>query len=65
MTKVAIVTGSSKGIGAGLAKAYQELGYAVVGTALSIDSSAQPSLVTVAGDITDPETARRVPHELS
>ena len=34
--KVAIVTGASRGIGAGLASAFREAGYAVVGTAMTI-----------------------------
>ena len=58
--KVAIVTGASQGIGAGLAKAYRELGYAVVATALSIDPSEDPRVLTIAGDITAPETSERI-----
>jgi NAD(P)-dependent dehydrogenase (short-subunit alcohol dehydrogenase family) len=30
--KVAIITGASQGIGAGLTRAYRELGYAVIAT---------------------------------
>ena len=40
--KVAIITGASHGIGAGLVEAYRELGYAVIATARSIASSADP-----------------------
>ncbi len=58
--KVAIVTGASRGIGAGLVKAYRELGYAVVATSLSIESSEDPSVLTVAGDIGTPDTAERI-----
>jgi NAD(P)-dependent dehydrogenase (short-subunit alcohol dehydrogenase family) len=58
--KVAIVTGASQGIGAGLTTAYRELGYAVIATALSIGPSEDPDIVTVAGDIADPEAAQRV-----
>ncbi len=32
--KVAVITGASQGIGAGLTRAYRELGYAVIATAL-------------------------------
>jgi NAD(P)-dependent dehydrogenase (short-subunit alcohol dehydrogenase family) len=58
--KVAIITGASQGIGAGLAKAYRELGYAVVAAALSIEPSEDSGIATVEGDIADPDTARRV-----
>ncbi len=58
--KVAIITGASHGIGAGLVDAFRNAGYGVVGTARSIPASADPGYVTVAGDIADPETAERV-----
>ncbi len=58
--KVAIITGASQGIGAGLTKAYRGLGYVVIATALSIGPSEDSGIVTVAGDIADPETAQRV-----
>jgi NAD(P)-dependent dehydrogenase (short-subunit alcohol dehydrogenase family) len=58
--KVAIITGASQGIGAGLAKAYRERGYAVVVTARSIGPSEDPGLVAVEGDIADPDTAQRI-----
>jgi NAD(P)-dependent dehydrogenase (short-subunit alcohol dehydrogenase family) len=61
--KVAIVTGGSQGIGAGLTKAYRELGYAVVATALSIEPSEDAGIVAVAGDIADPDTAQQVVDE--
>ncbi len=58
--KVAIVTGASQGIGAGIAKAYRELGYVVIATARSIGPCEDPGIVTIEGDIADPETAQRV-----
>ena len=58
--KVAIITGASQGIGAGAVKAYLDLGYKVVATSRSIAPSSDPDVVTVAGDIADPATARRV-----
>lgn len=58
--KVAIVTGASQGIGAGLVPAYRDLGYAVVATARSIGPSDDSGVVTVAGDLADPATAQRV-----
>jgi NAD(P)-dependent dehydrogenase (short-subunit alcohol dehydrogenase family) len=58
--KVAIVTGASQGIGAGLARAYRERGYAVIAAARSIGTSEDPGVVTVEGDIADPDTAQRI-----
>jgi NAD(P)-dependent dehydrogenase (short-subunit alcohol dehydrogenase family) len=58
--KVAIVTGASHGIGAGLAAAFHHAGYAVVGTARSIPSSEEPDILTVQGDIAEAGTAQRV-----
>ena len=58
--KVAIITGTSHGIGAGLAAAFRLAGYAVVGTARSIAASGEPGVLTVQGDIAEAETAERV-----
>jgi NAD(P)-dependent dehydrogenase (short-subunit alcohol dehydrogenase family) len=61
--KVAIITGASRGIGAGLTTAFRELGYTVVATALSMEESEDAGIVAVAGDIADPDTAQRVVDE--
>jgi NAD(P)-dependent dehydrogenase (short-subunit alcohol dehydrogenase family) len=58
--KVAIVTGASKGIGAGVAAAFAGAGYAVVATARSIESFDELDVVAVQGDIGEVETAQRV-----
>jgi NAD(P)-dependent dehydrogenase (short-subunit alcohol dehydrogenase family) len=58
--KVVVVTGASQGMGAELVKAFRERGYRVVATARSIKPSDDPDILTVAGDIADPATARRV-----
>ena len=58
--KVIVVTGASQGIGAEVVKAFRKLDYRVVATARSIKTSEDPDIVTVAGDIADPDTARRV-----
>ncbi|MDR6612068.1 NAD(P)-dependent dehydrogenase (short-subunit alcohol dehydrogenase family) [Leifsonia sp. 1010] len=58
--KVAVITGASQGIGAGLVEGYRGLGYAVVANSRSIAPRADDSLVTVAGDISDPDVAERV-----
>ena len=55
--QVAIITGGSRGIGAGLVAAYHQRGWAVVVNDLSIDPSTQDGIVTVAGDISKPATA--------
>ena len=57
---VAVITGASRGIGAGLAAAFRRAGYAVVATSRSIPSSSEPELLTVRGDIARPETAQHV-----
>ena len=59
-TRVAIVTGASQGIGAGVAAALRAAGYSVVGTARSIRASVDPDFVTVDGDIAEPQTAGRI-----
>jgi NAD(P)-dependent dehydrogenase (short-subunit alcohol dehydrogenase family) len=58
--RIAIVTGASQGIGAGIAEAFREAGYGVVVTARSIQPSGDPDVLAVAGDIADPATADRV-----
>jgi NAD(P)-dependent dehydrogenase (short-subunit alcohol dehydrogenase family) len=60
LRKVAIITGASQGIGAGLVDGFRRAGYAIVGTARSIASSEDPDFVTVDGDIADADTSRRV-----
>jgi NAD(P)-dependent dehydrogenase (short-subunit alcohol dehydrogenase family) len=58
--RVAIVTGASQGIGAGIVTALLALGYAVVGTSRSIEPSEIDNMITVPGDIAELETAKRV-----
>jgi NAD(P)-dependent dehydrogenase (short-subunit alcohol dehydrogenase family) len=58
--KVAIITGASQGIGEGLVRAYRDRNYRVVANSRSIKPSADPDIVTVAGDIADPKTAERI-----
>jgi NAD(P)-dependent dehydrogenase (short-subunit alcohol dehydrogenase family) len=60
---VAIITGASQGIGAGLVKAYRNRNYRVVATSRSIKQGGDPDVVAVAGDIGDPATAERVVKE--
>jgi NAD(P)-dependent dehydrogenase (short-subunit alcohol dehydrogenase family) len=58
--KVAIITGASQGIGAGLVAAFRHAGYAVVGTSRSIRPSDESGYLTVQGDISEAKTAKRV-----
>jgi len=59
MSKVVIITGASRGIGAGLVTGYRQAGYAVVGVAKSAPPSDEPDYVTVQGDISEEGTAQR------
>lgn len=61
--KVVIITGASQGIGAALVSAYLDRNYRVVATSRSIKPSNDPNVLTVAGDIGDPETSRRIVEE--
>ena len=57
---VAIITGASQGIGAGLVDGYRRAGYAVIGVALSLlASNDENEYVAIEGDIAKPETAQR------
>ena len=58
--KVAIVTGASQGIGAGILQAFRDRNYRVVATSRSIKPVADPGVVTVEGDIGAADTAERV-----
>jgi NAD(P)-dependent dehydrogenase (short-subunit alcohol dehydrogenase family) len=56
---VAIVTGASSGIGAGIAAAYRAAGHPVVGVARAQPGSQHDGLAAVSGDVADPATAER------
>jgi len=62
--KVAIVTGASRGIGAGLAEAFLNRGYSVVANSRRITKAnrfvASPNLALVDGDIGEPSTAANI-----
>jgi NAD(P)-dependent dehydrogenase (short-subunit alcohol dehydrogenase family) len=61
--KVAIVTGASQGIGAGLVKAFRDRNYRVVANSRSIKPTSEADILTIAGDIADPAVARRLVSE--
>jgi NAD(P)-dependent dehydrogenase (short-subunit alcohol dehydrogenase family) len=58
--RVAVVTGASQGIGAGLVAGYRAQGWAVVANARDIKPSDDPAVLTVAGDVSQPTTADRI-----
>ena len=58
--KVAVITGASQGIGAGLVKAYRDRNYRVVATSRSIKQSGDDDILAVPGDIAERKTAERV-----
>jgi NAD(P)-dependent dehydrogenase (short-subunit alcohol dehydrogenase family) len=58
--RVAIITGGSQGIGAGLVDGYRQSGWAVVANALTIKPADDPDVATVAGDVSDPATAQAI-----
>jgi NAD(P)-dependent dehydrogenase (short-subunit alcohol dehydrogenase family) len=57
---VVIVTGASRGIGAGLVAGYRKLGFGVVATSRSIAPSKDEQVLAIAGDIRDRATAQKV-----
>lgn len=61
--KVAIVTGASQGIGAGLVDAFLAKGYRVVATSRSIKPNGNPDVLAVPGDIGDPAIGPKVVEE--
>ncbi|HSY21105.1 MAG TPA: SDR family oxidoreductase [Polyangiaceae bacterium] len=58
--RVAIVTGASQGIGAGLVAGYRSLGFNVVATSRSIGPSNDEHVLAIAGDIRNRATAREI-----
>jgi NAD(P)-dependent dehydrogenase (short-subunit alcohol dehydrogenase family) len=58
--RVAVITGASQGIGAGLVSAYRKLGYAVVANSRTIGDSDDPMVLTVSGDVAQPGVGYRI-----
>src|ERR1700676_68822 len=58
--KVAIVTGASQGIGAGILQAFRDRNFRVCATSRAIKAIADSDVVTVQGDIGAADTAERV-----
>jgi NAD(P)-dependent dehydrogenase (short-subunit alcohol dehydrogenase family) len=58
--RIAIITGGSRGIGAGLVAGFRNEGYAVVAISRSIEFANEGDLLTIRGDITEEQTARNM-----
>jgi NAD(P)-dependent dehydrogenase (short-subunit alcohol dehydrogenase family) len=57
---VAVITGASQGIGAGLVDGYRDRGWSVVASARRMEPSSDPEVLAVEGDISEPDTADRI-----
>src|SRR5262245_16409254 len=57
---VAVITGASQGIGAGVVRGFLDRGYRVVANSRSIKPEASADILAVAGDVADPLVAERV-----
>ena len=58
--KVAVISGGSRGIGAGLVAGYRRQGWAVVANARTIKPADDPEVLTVEGDISEAATTDRI-----
>ncbi|QEH31570.1 3-oxoacyl-[acyl-carrier-protein] reductase FabG [Aquisphaera giovannonii] len=58
--KVAVITGASQGIGAGLVQGFLDRGYRVVANSRSIEPVESADRLAVGGDVADPAVAERV-----
>lgn len=58
--KIAIVTGASQGLGAGIVKGYRDAGYAVVANSRNIKPSSDENVIAVPGNIGDRAVAKKV-----
>ena len=58
--KVAVISGGSQGIGAGLVAGYRRQGWAVVANAQTIKPADDPEVLTVEGDISEAATTDRI-----
>ena len=61
--EVAVIAGSSQGIGAALVKAYRDRNYCVIATARSVKPLSAADVLVVRGDIADRKTAERTMSE--
>ena len=59
-TRVALITGASQGIGAGLVEGYRRLGWAVAANSRTVTDGADPMVFAVAGDVSAPGVGGRI-----
>jgi NAD(P)-dependent dehydrogenase (short-subunit alcohol dehydrogenase family) len=57
---VAVITGASQGIGAGLVDGYRDRGWSVVANSRGMKPSSDPEVLAVDGDVSEPATADRI-----
>ena len=55
-----VVTGGSRGIGAGVVAEYRRRGWAIVAVSRTIKPAGDPAVLTVEGDVSDPATVDRI-----
>ncbi|MUL46756.1 SDR family oxidoreductase [Mycobacterium sp. CBMA293] len=60
LQRVAVITGASQGIGAGLVEGYRKAGFAVVANSRNITESSDPSVLAVPGDIAERGVGKRI-----
>src|SRR5262245_19967311 len=58
--KVAVITGASQGIGAGLVRGFLDRGYRIIANSRSIKADESADVLAIAGDIADRAVADRV-----
>ena len=58
--RVALITGASQGIGAGLVAGYRKLGWAVVANSRTIGDGDDPMVLAVSGDVGQPGVGKRI-----
>jgi len=59
-SKVVVITGASQGIGAGLVRGFLNRGFRVVANSRSIQPESSSDVLSIAGDISDPQVADRI-----
>jgi NAD(P)-dependent dehydrogenase (short-subunit alcohol dehydrogenase family) len=57
---VAVITGASQGIGAGLVDGYRDRGWSVVANSRGMKPTSDPEVLAVDGDVSEPATADRI-----
>jgi NAD(P)-dependent dehydrogenase (short-subunit alcohol dehydrogenase family) len=61
--RVAIITGGSKGIGAGLVAGYRRRGWAVVDASRTVKPAQDPAVLNIEADVSEPAAAGRIMSE--